>query len=236
MTEDSPTTEIVSVKMLGKDLRLVSVENFALEHYALQGWKGFHSENSIIMTLFGLLFWDAIFDPSIPGVFNSPFQVAPLDLRTEYFYESRKDTIDLILKQIKDGFAAEMIISVTRRERVNRTACIGVNWKRFKVSELVEIVQCIGGDSLANICEAFSKSFWAHLGGVPDLCLWNPKTRQFKLAEVKSEKDKLSNSQTEWLQHLKTWKIDTETVHIKYPKTIKYSEYLEILKLEDKEI
>ena len=212
--------------MLSKDFSLISVEKFALEYYATEEWKGFHSENSIIMTLFGLLFWDAIFDSTVPGAFNSPFQIAPFDLRTEYFYESRKAVIESILDSIRQGFAAELIIHVCKRERTKKTTCVGVSWSRFKDSELVEIVQCIGGEPLAKICKAFAKTFWAHLGGVPDLCLWKPSTREFKLVEVKSENDRLSYSQQEWLQHLKAWGISTETVHIKYPKTITYCEYL----------
>ena len=230
--DDLQPNAMGSVKLLGLKSNVVSVEQFALEHYVAKGWKGFHSENSIILTLFGILFWEALFDPTIPGVFNSPFQIAPLDLSTEFFYESRKETIDLILLQIREGYAAELIFKTARRERPNMTACIGVNWKRFKVSELVEIVQCIGGESLANVCGAFCKTFWAHLGGVPDLCLWNSKTREFKLAEVKSENDRLSNSQIEWLQHLKSWNVCVETIHIKYPSSIYFADLKEKTQLE----
>ncbi|KAI8847192.1 hypothetical protein BC829DRAFT_490871 [Chytridium lagenaria] len=62
-----------------------TVEDLALHHYSKTGWVGHHSENSIITTLFGLLFWDIIFDDTVPGVFVSPFQDAPLDLLTEFF-------------------------------------------------------------------------------------------------------------------------------------------------------
>lgn len=33
-----------------------------------------------------LLFWDIIFAP-IPGVFETPYQTAPLDMRSDAFYE-----------------------------------------------------------------------------------------------------------------------------------------------------
>jgi fanconi-associated nuclease 1 len=53
----------------------MNVETLVLKFYENDGWKGYHSENSIITTLFGLLFWDVLFDDSVPGVFCSPFQV-----------------------------------------------------------------------------------------------------------------------------------------------------------------
>ena len=63
-----------------------------LQHYALPengAWTGCHCEGGIWSTLFALLLWDEIFAP-VPDVFRTPFQTAPLDLRTEGFYMARK--------------------------------------------------------------------------------------------------------------------------------------------------
>ncbi|KAF9400427.1 hypothetical protein BGX21_004336 [Mortierella sp. AD011] len=68
------------------------VEELALSYYGTLGYKGHHSENSILATLFGLLFWDILFSPQ-PGVFETPFQTAPLDLRTDAFYLQRQEII-----------------------------------------------------------------------------------------------------------------------------------------------
>ena len=47
------------------------------------------SEGGIWSTLFGLLLWDALFQP-LPDVFRTPFQAAPLDLDTPGFYPARQ--------------------------------------------------------------------------------------------------------------------------------------------------
>jgi Fanconi-associated nuclease 1 len=210
--------------MLSPSGNLETVENFALGHYSHLGWKGHHSENSILLTLFGILFWNVLFDPAIPGVFNSPYQSAPLDLGTEFFYENRRPQIETLLQCIRADMAPEIIIETAQREKARGTVCIGVNWKRFKVSELIEIVQCIGGIKLAKICKLFAKTFYGHLGGAPDLCLWNPTTREFKMAEVKSENDKLSDKQTQWLQYLRSFEIGVELILVRYPVSKKLSE------------
>ena len=56
---------------------MVSVEQFALEHYRTEeGWsRGVHAEGSTFSTLFALLFWDIIFFHSVPDVFRSQYQV-----------------------------------------------------------------------------------------------------------------------------------------------------------------
>ncbi|KAF9281902.1 hypothetical protein BGZ68_006327 [Mortierella alpina] len=68
------------------------VEELALSYYGTLGYRGYHSENSILSTLFGLLFWDILFYPQ-PGVFETLYQTEPLDLRTDAFFIQRQDMI-----------------------------------------------------------------------------------------------------------------------------------------------
>ncbi|KAF9901708.1 hypothetical protein EC991_005779 [Linnemannia zychae] len=69
-----------------------NVEELALSYYGTLGYKGFHSENSLLATLFGLLFWDILFSPQ-PGVFETLYQTEPLDLRTDAFFIQRQNMI-----------------------------------------------------------------------------------------------------------------------------------------------
>jgi Fanconi-associated nuclease 1 len=59
-----------------------------------------HCEGAVLNTIFGLLFWEIIFDASVPMVFQSPYQAAPLDFGTETFYEARRRRIDERIAQI----------------------------------------------------------------------------------------------------------------------------------------
>ena len=66
------------------------VENLALRYYALhEKLNGMHCENAFGKALFGLLFWDIIFESSVPYVFQTPFQAVPLDFGTKDFYLQR---------------------------------------------------------------------------------------------------------------------------------------------------
>ncbi|KAH6569551.1 hypothetical protein BASA62_004717 [Batrachochytrium salamandrivorans] len=190
-----PATRIRALKILGqagsKALYLdesnvpIFVEDLALQYFVKQGWKGIHAENSIITTLFGILFWDILFDDSIPAVFNSPYQSAPLDLHTDYFFQARQHMIESRVSEIRSGQYLELIKQVVSREKPRNTQCVGVSWKRFTCETLLEIAECIGGQGLGSICLLYAKTYWAHRGGVPDLCLWKPEEKQFKLIEVK---------------------------------------------------
>jgi Fanconi-associated nuclease 1 len=208
----SSKTNRVQLKSIVSE-KLVTVEQYALEYYSQFGWKGYHSENSIILTLFGILFWDIIFDDSIPGVFNSPYQSCPLDFKTEFFYESRKEKIDSRITDIKVGNAAKIIVSISEKEASMNTICIGVNWNTFSTFDLIEIAECIGYESLSFICEALCKHYWAYAGGMPDLILWNDNGESL-FVEVKSKNDQLSSSQENWLNDLKRWGVAVEVLKI----------------------
>ena len=52
------------------------------------GWEGYHDEGTMLRSLFCLLMWEVLFT-SLPNVFVSPYQDAPLDLYFSSFYEHR---------------------------------------------------------------------------------------------------------------------------------------------------
>ena len=72
------------------------VEMVALQHYTKDEIysEGLHCEGSLPVTLFGVLFWEELYDYFVPGVFISPFQEAPLDLFTADFFNNRKEKIE----------------------------------------------------------------------------------------------------------------------------------------------
>ncbi|QRV87386.1 mRNA cleavage and polyadenylation factor CLP1 [Ceratobasidium sp. AG-Ba] len=199
---------------LGKEGE-VNVETLALEYYATLGFKGFHSEGSIISTLFGLLFWDILFAP-VPGAFETPYQSAPLDLFHDSFVSAREDIVKARIKQLleDEGAARRLIEAVDERERPNETWCIGVRWDQFEREALVEIVECLGGRALATICQLLAEEYAYRGGGVPDLFIWNYAEKTCKFVEVKGPGDQLSETQKVWIDVLLGAGVDVELCRV----------------------
>jgi Fanconi-associated nuclease 1 len=166
-----------------------------------------------VYTIFGLLFWDIIF-LGIPGAFETPFQVAPLDIDTDTFYDSRRERFEKRLDDIKQGRAREIIRSVDLTHRDKQTLCVGVRWDLVGREELENIVevsddlcsllllgltrwatQYFGGDQLCEISRIISEEYRARGGGLPDLFLWHDEKKCCKFVEVKGPGDKLSETQ-----------------------------------------
>lgn len=180
-----------------------SVEAMCLSAYRAQGYKGYHAEGGIIRTLFAYLFADVLF-VYIPNVFQTAYQTCPLDLHTDAFYPSRASEINHRLAEISNGEAARLITELDAREREKRTCIIGLNWD-FGLEDLLEIVGCFEGQALATVCKVMAQEYRVRGGGIPDLFLWrkgDDGKSEIKFSEVKSENDRLSDTQRLWIHVL----------------------------------
>ena len=193
-----------------------SVEAMCLSWYRDQGWKGYHSEGGVVRTLvrvmvyrswtltyteqFGFLFYDVLFT-YVPNVFQTPYQTCPLDLHTDAFYPSRASEINRRLVEISNGEGQNLLREVYSREADKQTCVVGVNWA-FAFDELVEIISCFQGAALATICKVMAQEYQQRGGGIPDLFLWHAENKEVMFSEVKSENDRLSDTQRLWIHVL----------------------------------
>lgn len=146
----------------------VTVEGWVLEWWEDNGYEGFHSESSILTTLFALLMWPVLFHP-MPGAFETKYQTAPLDLGEDSFARSRRDLIDERIAAMESTEAAlEMLRETDERERPRGTWAVGLSWD-FGARELREILTCLGGKAMATICLMLSEDYRHRGSGVPDL-------------------------------------------------------------------
>jgi fanconi-associated nuclease 1 len=197
---------------------IYGVEELALTFYCTkQGFKGIHSENGLGITLFGLLMWDQIFDNTVPGVFQSPFQYAPLDYTSQEFFFNRKIAILNRLKAIEEMTSEELRKEIETKWDANQyTHNWAINWDSVSYSKkkLMDVVYWIGGKILRKILVKYWKDYknWNH--GMPDLLLWNKETKEYKFSEVKSENDKLSEVQKGWIQYLSQIGVHVEVCYV----------------------
>ena len=224
----------------------VSVESFALSFYrTTHGFKGYHSEGGILRHLFGLLFFDVLFDPAssyVPNVFQTAYQTCPLDLHTDAFYPARIREINERINQIEAGQASAVIQEVWDREVENKTCVVGIRWDDYGLTDVLEIVKAFGGVGLGVVMRVMAQDYASRGGGVPDLIVWKPgrsadgdeeherkgtvngnvtpdETKgkgdgEVMFVEVKSENDRLSDTQRLWISVLLGAGIKVELCHV----------------------
>ncbi|XP_031472301.1 fanconi-associated nuclease 1 isoform X1 [Phasianus colchicus] len=196
---------------------MCSVEELALTHYRQNGFdQGIHGEGSTFITLYGILMWDIIFMDGVPDVFRNSYQMFPLDLYTDCFYENRRDAIEARLQQLHGASLetlANLIADVWTTQEGKAAAL--VSWGLFSSLQQVQsLVSCLGGTFLSGVFRRLSKDLRHCRGGLPDLVVWSTHSNHFKLVEVKGPNDRLSHKQMIWLSELKKLGAAVEVCHV----------------------
>jgi Fanconi-associated nuclease 1 len=194
-----------------------SVEEMCLSSYRALGWKGYHSEGRILRTLFAYLFFDVLF-LYIPNIFQTPYQTCPLDLHTDAFYPSRISEINARLNEISNGSAATLIRQIWDQHHERQTCVVGLDWT-YALEDLLEIADCFPPAALSTIMKVMSQEYAQRGGGVPDLFLWrctsdvDASPGEVMFSEVKSENDRLSDTQRMWIDVLSGAGVKVELCH-----------------------
>lgn len=211
----------VKYKIENKEL---FAEETAIYHYKRNGYNAIWSENEYWWTLLGLLFWDVIFAKvtgavsiSVRGVsevlysgtdkFNQYFDSTvkmngmPVDFFTIDFYRNREG---LIKNRIKELMNADLsiVLEESYKNNYGKNFRMIEKWDKFSIDELLIAVEKIDNITLLNIIERILKNISENRSGLPDLIVYNDS--DFFMAEVKSEKDKLSDNQRDWHSFLQS--------------------------------
>ena len=150
------------------------------------------------------------------GAFCHPFQMGPLDLFSEDFYQTRKNIIKKRMvalngneKEIKKQFLS---IYQEKESIANQF----VFWDLLTPELLEFALKCIPSKHLAPI---FERMFWGlkdNCSGFPDLISFSKDSNYYEMIEIKGPGDKLQKNQTRWFQYFKLHDIPCKLIHVEY--------------------
>jgi hypothetical protein len=190
------------------------VEAAALEAARQEGWDGFFAENHLWRACFGLLFWEELF-LDVPGAFLHRFQNSPLDIGSPAFHRNRLTQLDQRLEAISScSDLQSRVLEVADRKWGVANAF--VNWRHLDRSHLEEALGRIEPAICRRVLSTMLRSPLAFDSGFPDLFLFQPGTRKWKLWEVKGPGDTLRPEQEWWLQQFNQWGCEAHVVRVRY--------------------
>lgn len=103
--------------------------------------------------------------------------------------------------EITNGEGGKILRDVYERESEKQTCIVGIDWS-YAINDLLEIIDCFRGEALATVCQVMAQEYQQRGGGIPDLFLWHPEKREIMFSEVKSQNDRLSDTQRLWIHVL----------------------------------
>ena len=187
-------------------------ERAAVQWYERRGLRAFRAENQFWRTLFGLLFWDLLFDSGASGM-NSPFERLPALLSERRFLSVHHDRIVQRLALLDHpNHLRQHLLKVCARHfgRIN-----GVfRWSQRMLDAIHAFIPCAPAQPTRDILLSFCRDYLAAKHGYPDLLLIDGTDVRF--VEIKADGDQLRRNQLLRLDQLRKAGFAAEIVRIRW--------------------
>ncbi|MBU1435802.1 MAG: VRR-NUC domain-containing protein [Gammaproteobacteria bacterium] len=181
------------------ELYLGQTERGAVHYYQQQGYQAFHAENELWLGLFGLLFWQPLFESEQSAIYNE-FERRPRDLSSGEFYTRQQQVIEQQLALLADPATAVKQLLKTYSAQFQKPNAV-FSWHPDLATMLPLLVQGAPKGALATILRQMAQDFRRYSSGFPDLLL--AKAGDIQLVELKAPGDSLRRHQLTRLMTLR---------------------------------
>lgn len=170
-------------------------------------------ENGLLNSMFGLLFWQAIFAP-VAGAFFHEFQAAPADLHAPEFRGRRAALFTQCFEQLEsDAYRDTICRNFQSKQGIQSPF---VFWGLVSEELLSVALNCLPREHLKACFARILTDIRANRSGLPDLAQFWPQERRYQLIEVKGPGDRLQDNQIRWLTFCVSHGIPVSVCHVSW--------------------
>ena len=182
--------------------------------YLQQQWQAVHYvENALMNTLFGLAFWEQIFE-AVPGVFHNPFQSAPADMYDRAFRVKRKDSLNTRMAQLREQDLPTLLVEAY--QRYQHYECRWTHWRYISLDQVEACASVIPAGHLLAIWERMLFDPAENRRGFPDLIALGAGAGEYCLIEVKGPGDTLQDNQKRWLRYFQAHDVPAQVAWVEW--------------------
>lgn len=192
------------------------VELGAIHYYRNQGFQAFFSENEPWRSLFGLLFWDIIYDTNVQAIHN-PLQRVPSDFFLPDFYFKRSAQLKSRMALADTREAIEKMVTETYQEKFGITNVL-VSWYEGSLEKVLTLISLLTPDQIHAILLEIAYNLRENTRGFPDLLVWNET--EYAFIEIKSPTDHLSSRQLHWQHFFAEIGVQSRIVRVNWIKDL----------------
>jgi DNA polymerase III subunit epsilon len=174
-----------------------------------RGYRVFFAENILWHTLFGLLFWDELFES---GQLHSSFDWMPHCLKDRSFSRRFAAEIDDKLDAVRSGNAFNLLLRAIAAKWGRPNGIFA--WDHVDVDALRLLLSGAGGGGVAVILRCMCNDFADMRDGFPDLML--EKDGAVSFMEIKAEGDVIRRNQLTRLRQLGNAGVRAEIGRVDY--------------------
>lgn len=195
---------------ISKDFKY-KVELGTIDYFQQQGWNGVYVENYVWRCLFGLVFWDIVFDVNI----HHPLQRRPSDFYSPQFFENRQTKFEQRLQSL-NSFEALQQLLVQRYEEKWGIDNPLMQWHEAMLPLCYLVASLVPLQSLKQVWLEMAKNLQVGTKGFPDILIWQEKEKKYAFIEVKSMTDNLSAQQLYWLRFFEQVGVQAKVLRVDF--------------------
>lgn len=188
------------------------VENAVANFFSISG-SCFYVENSLFLSLFGIVFWPAIY-ADVSGAFTHPFQFAPHDINDPDFYSRRENIIQQCWSQMPSLIGNVPAVLNFAQEKDGIVNGF-VYWGILQEDLLSKVFERVPLSHFSAIFSRIWQNIKENRNGFPDLIFF-PDTGGYELIEVKGPGDRLQKNQTRWLAYFDQCDIPSRVAYVQW--------------------
>jgi hypothetical protein len=203
----------MAIDMPGTDYAVEYLVRDCLAQQSRENTQVHYVENALVMSLFGLLCWKAIFAP-IPGAFFHDFQYGPADLASGRFYERRRSEFIECLSQLEsDRYRSTIRQCFTTKAGIQSPF---VTWGMLSKRLLDWALWCFPAAHLRLWFEWIARDIQANRAGFPDLVQFWPRNQRYRMIEVKAPGDRLQDNQRRLLDFCVSHQMPVSVCYVRW--------------------
>ncbi|MEX2578913.1 MAG: exonuclease domain-containing protein [Verrucomicrobiales bacterium] len=185
-------------------------EAAAVRFFKKEGAEACHTENVVWNQLFGLLFWDLLFEAEDAGIHNH-FERKPQGLRSDAFYRRTRDRVDAILARPRETWIERLRATWEgRKDTPNRL----FPWDAEVFEQTCRLVELAPAGALKFILEGMAKNHRTARSGFPDLMM--VRDSQVSFVEIKAEGDTIRRNQLAQIERLREAGLAVEVARVQW--------------------
>lgn len=166
------------------------VEAATVEHYQAHGIQALRTENELWRGLFGLMFWDIIFDAAF--AVGNEFDWRPYHLRHNNLYSDQTERVEALLTQCNTVDALKQHIITQATAHYGEPNGI-FRWHKQILKRLVLFIEHANASSLRNVLKAMAQDYAMYRDGFPDIMVID--NQQVHFEEIKATGDSVRKNQ-----------------------------------------
>ena len=196
-----------------------SPERAMKQRLEAEGYDVRWTENRLWKMLFGLLFWDEIYDES--AALHNAFERRPRSLSDGTFYQQFQHRIEAKLERLA---APDRMVELMKSVSLHHRQLNGIfQWHGRTLDAVQALMACENAADIAGMLRHMAKDYRRTRDGFPDLMLIKDNRATF--AEVKAEGDSLRRNQLTRIRQLResgldvgiyrvAWEVDPDQTYV----------------------